>query len=262
MIATLLMQIDKAKADWARLKKQDASLLNVTQEKLRATWTYHSNALEGNTLTLGETIFFLREGLTAEGKPLKDYLEAANHAEAIDYLLDAVRGARPLTPGLLKELNALLLKGIDSTAAMTSAGERIRKPLHPGEYKKVPNHVLTISGTIHHYVEPAHVPAAVEAAFQQYDAAVPSVHPLVAAADLHYEIVRIHPFDDCNGRVARLMMNLSLLRAGWPPSIIPQESRRTYLTALEHADHGQRQPFYTIVATGIRTTFQMYRDSN
>ena len=208
-------------------------------EKIRAEWTYHSNALEGNSLTLGDTVFFLREGLTVEGKPWKDFLEAKNHAEAIDYLMDVIRSERPFTEGLLKELNGLLLRGVESTEAQTSAGQSVRKRVHGGEYKKEPNHVLTLSGKIHYYVAPLQVPGEMERLFRNMASLLgdKNAHPLVVAGTFHWGLTRIHPFDDCNGRVSRLSMNLLLMKAHYPPAVLPMEERRQYLESLEASDN-------------------------
>jgi len=108
-------------------KPLQSALWPTIEEKLRIDWTYDSNAIEGSTLTRGETWFFLREGLTVEGKPFKDFLDARNHAEAIDYLYQVIQDKRPITPGLIKELNALLLLGVTYTEALNAMGERIKK---------------------------------------------------------------------------------------------------------------------------------------
>lgn len=253
----LLRQVDQAKAEWEALRSSEDSLLSAErQQKLRALWTYHSNALEGNTLTLGETIFFLKEGLTAEGRPLQDYVEAKNHAEAIDYLHDVVRGDRPISEGLIKELNALLLKGIEWTQAKSPQGKKVKKALHPGQYKTEPNHVLTLEGTIHSYVEPIHVASEMEALLKEYEQNQ-NRHPVLRAADLHYGLVRIHPFDDCNGRVARLLMNLVLIRATYPPAVIAVENRRVYLAALAQADQGNRRAFHELIGQAVLTTLRV-----
>lgn len=254
----LLNKIDQIKKKWDALHPLEPSLLKIIQEKLRATWTYHSNAIEGNSLTLGETIFYLKEGLTSEGKPLKDYLEVKNHAEAIDYLYDVIKDKRPITEGLIKELNALLLKGTESTPAKTPNGQLVQKKTHPGEYKKEPNHVLTLSGHIHRYVEPIHVPTQMETLLKEYHQSPDKRHPITRAADLHYGLVKIHPFDDCNGRVARLMMNLSLMKDQFPPAVIPIEKRKAYLTALEKADQGELTSFYKIVGESLLATLELY----
>jgi hypothetical protein len=125
----------------------ESDLWSKILEKMRVDWTYHSNAIEGSTLSRGDTLFFLQEGLTVEGKPFKDFLDARNHAEAIDLLFDVVANARPISERLLKEVNALLLNGVLQTPARTPAGQAVSKTVHAGQYKRLPNHVLQQDGT-------------------------------------------------------------------------------------------------------------------
>lgn len=225
-----------AKVDSFKPLQKDQEL--ALQERLRVEWTYNSNALEGNTLTFGETLFFLREGLTSEGRPLKDYLEAKNHAEAIEGLEEVLRGDRSLTESLIKEFHAVLMKGMEFSVAKGADGQMIQKPIHPGRYKLQPNHVLTLSGTIHRYTDPFHVPEEMEKLLSWYKSSQ-HLHPIERATTFHYRFVVIHPFDDGNGRIARILMNLILMKAGYPPCIIQTKHRRQYLQALEDADLGK-----------------------
>jgi Fic family protein len=126
-IEQLQLQIDSQ-------KPLHPTLWATIQEKLRVEWIYNSNAIEGSTLTRGETLFFLREGLTVEGKPFKDFLDARNHAEAIDYLYQVITDERPVSQGLIKEINALLLLGVTHTNAITETAEKLKKPATPGQY--------------------------------------------------------------------------------------------------------------------------------
>ena len=224
------------------------------QEKLRIDWTYNSNAIEGSSLTRGETLFFLKEGLTVEGKPLKDFLDARNHAEAIDWLYETVRDNRPVKPGFLKQMNALLLFGIKDSPAIDESGRKIRKPATPGKYKVLPNHVLKTDGTIHFYTEPIHVPGEMEALCRWINENIDAKHPLLVASIAHYNMVRIHPFDDGNGRGARILMNLVFIRKGYSAAIIKNEDRRKYLSTLNQADDGDIQPLLLFVADSLIET--------
>lgn len=230
------------------------ALWETVQQKLRIDWTYHSNALEGSTLNRGETHFFLTEGLTVEGKPLKDFIDARNHAEAIDFLAEVVRGERAITEGLIKEINALLLAGVRSTPALDQFGRQTEKKATPGQYKSLPNHVLQADGTIHRYVDPAQVAPQMETLVAWIAQALPTRHPVLVAAVAHYNLVRIHPFDDGNGRGARILMNLILMKRGFPPAIVRQERRRAYLEALAQADSGQMLPFLQEIALSLAAT--------
>lgn len=248
-----LAQMDISKENIHILQsKANPNLQQAIQEKLRMTWTYHSNAIEGNTLTLGDTIFFLREGLTVSGKPLKDHLETKNHAEAIDYLYDIVTDNHPIDPFFLRSMNNLLLKGIDHTVAYDQFGKPFKKALAPGEYKKEPNYVVQPDGTIHQYVEPFLVEQEINDMCQWI--AESKYHPVITASIAHYNMVRIHPFQDGNGRCARLLMNLILMKHELTPAIIEVEKRQQYIESLKQADDGDLTPFTEFVADATLKT--------
>lgn len=234
---------------------EDSNLWQTIQFKLKADWTYDSNAIEGSTLDRSETIFFLSEGLTVKGKPLKDFLDAQNHAEAIEVLRDAVANRRPMTPGFMKELNALLLSGVTHTPAMDANGNWVKKRTTPGEYKKQPNSVVTPNGDVHTYVMPEQVPGEMEQLFRWVEEQK-SNHAVFSAALAHYNFVRIHPFDDGNGRGARLLMNLILMNRGYVPAIIRMENRREYISYLDAANNGKLEPFCSFVADSLSDTQQ------
>ncbi|MEQ1616136.1 MAG: Fic family protein [Hyphomicrobiaceae bacterium] len=252
-LAAKLAVIDDQRVAIDRVRLLRADLWPLVLDKIKLQWTTESNAIEGSTLTFGETKFFIEQGLTVEGKPLKDFLDARNHWEAIDLLFDVVAARRPVTPGLLQELNALILRGVEATVARNPGGAMTAKPASPGAYKSQPNHVLQADGTIHRYVEPLQVAAEVEQLCARIEAPH-DLHPVVLAALSHYDFVRIHPFDDGNGRGARILMNLLLLRAGFPPAVVPLSSRRSYYAALADADHGRPLPFITLIADCVHDT--------
>ncbi len=247
-------KIDDLRAEIDTYRPFSIELLVLWQERLRIDWTYNSNAIEGNTLTYGETAFFLREGLTSEGKPLKDYVEAKNHAEAIDYLQEVVKSKRALTESFIKELHGLLLRDIDHTIAKGANGKLIHKPLSAGKYKVRPNHVLTLSGTIHKYAEPMKVLDEMQNLLTWLKESK-KLHPVERAALFHYRFVCIHPFDDGNGRMARLLMNLLLMQASYPPCVVRNIRRREYLQSLEHADStGSTDAFVRLLASELIQT--------
>ena len=242
------------------LKENDDSLWSIIAKKLRVDWTYHSNSIEGSTLTLGETLFFISEGLTVEGKPFKDFLDAKNHVEAIDYLYELISNKRDMTEYVIKEINALLLAGVTYTVAQNSQGEKVKKKLTPGEYKKQPNHVLQPDGTIHWYVDPMNVKDQMEELVNWINTPFNNLHPLLIAAVVHYNLVRIHAFDDGNGRGARLFMNLILLKKGYFPVVIRNEKKRIYLEALAEADKGNLMPFIYFISTELIATYERVID--
>lgn len=256
-ISGLLERADELQKEITAASKGKNHAWHAVHEKLRYSWTYNSNAIEGSTLSEGETIFFLKEGLTVEGKPFRDFLDAKNHHEAIDYLFDIIKGNREISEGLIKEINALLLKGVTSTKAIDQLGRQIDKKATPGEYKVFPNHVLQADGTVHYYVDPVKVRDEMQNLVKWIKESADKIHPVAVSAAAHYDFVRIHPFDDGNGRGARILMNLILIQEGFPPAIIKNEKRREYIQALSEADRGELNPFMRFVAQSLIDTQQM-----
>lgn len=239
---------DQLKNDIDVKRPIEGDLWKTIEDKLLVEWTYNSNAIEGSTLSFGETLFFLKNGLTVEGKPFKDFIDAKNHAEAIDFLYDVINKRRGITTSLVKEFNAFLLSGIKSTPAVDRVGNRIEKKATPGEYKLLPNHVLQSDGLIYEYVDPLQVPSEMEFLCNWINENIDNLHPIIVAAVAHYNMVRIHPFDDGNGRGARILMNLILIEKGFPPTIIKNQSRRKYIEALSEADRGNLNKFIEFIA--------------
>ena len=239
-----------------QLKNNDQSLWLTIAKKLKVDWTYHSNSLEGSTLTLGETLFFLNEGLTVEGKPFRDFLDARNHAEAIDYLYDIISNQRTISEAVIREINALLLSGVTHTTAQNPQGGIVKKVLIAGEYKRQPNHVLQADGTIHRYVDPLNVKDEMEELISWVNQNISLLHPIQVAAIAHYNLVRIHPFDDGNGRGARIFMNLILIKTGFFPVVVRTERKRIYLNALSKADKGDLIPFIQFISEELIQTYE------
>ena len=250
----LLSSIDAQKEDLQKISVYPLDLQERIREKLRVEWIYNSNAIEGSSLTLGQTIFFLQEGLTVEGKPFQDFLDARNHSEAIDYLYAIVRSERPITQTFVKEINALLLSGVSYTKAIDSLGRISKKPATAGQYKQLPNHVMKRDGTIHYYVEPLQVAIQMEELISWLDSHMDQLHPVVLASIAHYNMVRIHPFDDGNGRGARLLMNVLLMKHKYLPAIVEQQKRREYLSALQSSDGGNLGIFIEFIASSLFKT--------
>ena len=251
--------LDRLKADLDILRplapEQEARIL----QKFRLDWNYHSNAIEGNALTLGETRSLLLHGLTAQGKPLRDHLDIRGHNDAVLWLEEIVRDDRPLTENFIREIHEVLLGEPYDTAAQTPDGQPTRKRIVPGRYKTQPNNVLTATGETFYFASPEETPARMTALVDAYRAelAAPTLHPIELAARFHYDFVRIHPFDDGNGRMSRLLMNLILLRHGYPMTVIKNDDRNRYLAALADADAGDFTPFLAFIADNVEASLQL-----
>jgi len=244
-----LEQAVSLKAELDALRPLDAEQEKRIWQKFRFDWNYHSNNIEGNSLTFGETKSLLLHNITAQGKPLKDHIEITGHNEAINALLDLTRGDTPLTESFLRGLHAMILSERYQVDAQTPDGNATKKWVEVGQYKTAPNHVLTVTGEIFRFAEPIEVPSKMRQLMIDANALSrgADVEILLAAARAHYDFVLIHPFDDGNGRMARLLMNLILVKYGFPPAIIKTQEKKKYFSALRQADGGQFDVFVEYV---------------
>ena len=211
------------------LKDLDNDLRDALLIQLRNLWTHTSTAIEGNSLTLGETAFILEEGLTISGKPLKDHEEVVGHARAIDHVYDLIRRESRLTEKDLFDLHK---------AVQTERVLDVYKP--GGAWKVEPNSTVIVSGNdqiIFEYASPRDVPELMQSWLSLFQKTCKEKAPnkeeaLTDYVYLHVSFVRIHPFWDGNGRMARLIANVPIIRAGYPPIILPKERRQEYIEAL------------------------------
>jgi Fic family protein len=252
-----LVDIDNLSEKIIQASELNPELWLTIQQKYRIDWIYNSNAIEGSTLTRGETHHLLMEGRTAEGKPYEDHQDAINHNDAVDLLYGYIKDDAIVTEGMLKEFNSLLLLGVKFTSAKDQFGNEFKKPARPGQYKSLPNHVLKPDGDIHHYVDPLQVTSQMEELVEWLEKKAATVHPVIVAAMAHYHFVRIHPFDDGNGRGARILMNYILVRSGFSPAIVKNEKRSKYLDTLNEANNGNYKEFVGFI---VQTIYETLRD--
>ena len=209
-------EVDKLKEKLDNKRPIPKETLKSLKESINLEWTYNSNGIEGNTLTLRETQVVL-EGITVGGKTIKEHLEAINHEKAIIYLDDLVKDNKPITEWNIKNIHQLILKEIDNENA--------------GRYRK---ENVTIKGATHIPPDYIRIPELMEKLILNYET-WNKYHPIIQAALLHGELVKIHPFVDGNGRTSRLIMNLYLMNQGYNPVIIKKEDRLEYYEALDKA---------------------------
>ena len=234
-------EIDRLKLLLDRQRPMPPAVVANLRESLVLNWTYHSNAIEGNSLSLRETKVVL-EGITIGGKTLREHLEAINHREAIGLVEKAVAQGEPTTEQLIKSIHHLVLRAISDADA--------------GVYRQVQ---VGIGGATHRPPSPTQVPAAMQALAAWCGSEAASLHPVERAARLHADFVKIHPFVDGNGRTSRLLMNLELMKSGFPPAVLPVERRLDYYDALDLAcAQGDYQPFIALVEDVARDAFAPY----
>ena len=210
-------------------------------QKLRLEWNYHSNHIEGNTLTYGETELLLIHGATHGNHTLREYEEMRAHDVGIAHVRELAEDqTRLIGETDIRNLNKIILKEPFWKPARSPDGQPTRKQIIPGEYKTTPNNVITATGELFEFAAPSDVPARMRALVEWLETSLAGEDPPLCPilAKLHHDFVLIHPFDDGNGRVARMLVNYVLMRLGHPPVIVPTERKKDYLNALRLADAG------------------------
>lgn len=177
---------------------------------------YNSNAIEGNTLTLEETALVLKEGITIDKKPLSHHLEAVGHKEAYYYVEEIVQEKQDLSEAIIKNIHSLVLMGASSDK---------------GKYRSVP---VMITGSSHTPSQPFEIPFQMEQLMKEYHTNMKNMHVVERIATFHLTFESIHPFIDGNGRTGRLLMNLDLLSAGYPPISMKFQDTRRYYDSFKH----------------------------
>jgi Fic family protein len=227
----LLTRIEEKKKIIDSKRPLPSSVVNKLREDIRLQHTYHSNAIEGNTLTLQETKLVLEEGMTIGGKSLREHLEATNSAEGFDFIERIARKNQAIGSFIIQQVHEIVVKGI-----LEDAGKyRIKNVRITGAKKTPPDFSKT--------------PVLIEKLIQEIKNS--KKNPVEIAAYLHYKLVEIHPFSDGNGRVARLLTNLYLIQKGYPPIVLKKENRSKYYKYLRSADAGNFSPFTNFIAKAV-----------
>ncbi len=210
-------------------------------EKIRLDWNYNSNRIEGNTLTYRETELLLDQKPVKGSHSERDLKEMKAHDLAVEKVRKlAGDKQRHLTEADIRDLNLIILKEPFWKEAETEDGQVTRKKISPGKYKTQPNHVRTETGEIFKFAIPEEVPAKMEELMEWFKQSIESPPASIATflAQFHHRFILIHPFDDGNGRIVRLLLNYTLIRLGYPPFVIKNKDRKTYFATLQKADKG------------------------
>jgi len=234
--------IDSLKNKLDAQRPLPSSVVKNLQEDLILRWTYHSNAIEGNTLTLLETKVVL-EGITVGGKALREHFEAINHRNAIYYVEDIIKKEEPFSEWQIRNIHQLILKNIDDD----NAGRYRQQNVLISGATNTPQDYTLLNDKMAHFVD-------------WYNSESNQLHPIERAAKVHADFVGIHPFIDGNGRTSRLLMNLELMKAGYPPCVITVENRLAYYEALDQwMAFGKTEAFNQLVADAVLEGFKPYQ---
>lgn len=241
-----LKQITEKKQKLDKFKPFPQELVKNLEDWLKIELTYSSNAIEGNTLSRIETAEVIERGTAAviSGKPLKDQLEAINHAKAVDFikqLAKELKSHQSITERVILDIHKIILNGINDDWA--------------GKYRRTE---VFIRGSNAEFPMPNAIPYAMKE-FISWLEGQQEEHPVKIAADAHFKFVSIHPFIDGNGRTTRLFMNLILLLGGYPMAIIRKEDRIVYLNSFEtERSQHDLSPFYELIFTAVDRSLDIY----
>ena len=238
---TLLKRIEEKKKRLDDIRPLPKDALKKLLEDIRLRHTYHSDAIEGNTLTLQETKLVLEEGVTIGGKSLKDHVEAKNDADAFDLMIKMVHAKKQISQDIIQEIHEIVTKGILKES---------------GKYRTSNIRIAGLKTTLPSYSKIINLMQVYISNIQKL-----KLHPIKKAAFIHYELVRIHPFLDGNGRVSRLITNLYLMKMGYPPIILKKEDRQKYYQVLKRADDGDLSFFANFIAKAVHETLMYYLSS-
>ena len=242
----LYQQLSKLKGYLDEFRPFDDYQLENLREAFDTEYTFQSNKIEGNTLTLRETDLVINKGITISGKSVREHLEAVNHAQAIVLMRELAGRDTDITDRIVRDLHAVVLQAI--------------RPADAGRYRQEP---VRIGGSQHVPPNYAKVPSLMDDMYRWYEANKASLHPVQLAAEMHEKLATIHPFVDGNGRTSRLLMNLILLHNGYPVTVISGErtERQRYYDTLEVAHLSQpadNTTFQRFVAETVRTWLIKY----
>ena len=215
--------------------------LQKLKESLSIEWTYNSNSIEGNTLTLRETQMVLQEGVTISGKSLREHFEAVNHETALNYLYDLVDRNHPISSKDVLSIHALVLRNIQDDFA-----GRIR------------NGGVRIAGANFTPPNAQKVSSLLDQLFEFVELNPLGLNSIEMASVFHHKFVWIHPFFDGNGRTIRLAMNLILMQSGFPPAIILKNDRAKYYASLNSANKGNYQKLILLMSQALERTLNIY----
>lgn len=241
--------INRIDEKWHKLKSHrplSPTIINKLRERFMLEMTYNSNAIEGNNLTYKETYLVINGGITIKGKSLKNHLEAKSHQEALEFIYDLVDFDKhfTLSQNLIRQIQSLVIAPIDKTIA--------------GKYR---SGSVAIAGSSIKLPFATEIPYLMSKTVAWFRKNQNNIHPIELASILHHKLVAIHPFDDGNGRTARLVMNIILLQAGYPLVTILKNDRKKYYQTLSKADNNNLVPFIEFMAQAVERSLNIYLET-
>lgn len=235
-------RIEELKTKLNKYRPLSSEEVRRLREEFLIDFTYNSNAIEGNTLTLQETALILKEGITIDKKPLREHLEAVGHKDAFYYIEELVKNKEKVSESIIKDIHTLVL---------------MDKPQDRGRYRRIP---VTILGAVHEPPQPYIVPKLMEDLIYEYRNDMEGRHIIEKVSLFHLKFEGIHPFIDGNGRTGRLILNLELMKNGFPPINIKFQGRRKYYDCFSdyHLNGGNPSMLTDMVAKYLEEELEKY----
>lgn len=239
----LAERIKRKKAQLDRYRPLPPDTVRRLNDDLRVFLTYHSNAIEGNTLSLRETQMVIEYGMTVHGHALREYLEATNHAEAYSYLITLVEKKSPVTREDILALHSLVMDKI-----LEAKGQFRTAPVFIRGANMTPPPASRVEPLMREWI------AWIDSEGNEYE-------PVMRAAIAHHGFEAVHPFLDGNGRVGRLLLNLMLMREGYPPALLLRDWRVRYIRALDTANTGNYNPLANLIGQATEAGLDLYLEA-
>ena len=233
------MKLEELYNEWKSLFPLSEKQTQLLRKKFTTEYNFNSNHIEGNTLTYGQTELLLLFGKVSGEGDLKDFVDMKASQVGVEMVMEAVRDrSMPLTQNFIRQLHRVLLREDYIVYRELRGGGQTSYTVHAGQYKTRPNSVITRYGDRFEYASPEETPSLMGDLVDWYNAAEQEgkLSPVELAALFHYRYIRIHPFEDGNGRIARLIVNYIMARHGWPMIVIRNRKKAEYLEALHRSD--------------------------
>ncbi|MFH0860753.1 MAG: Fic family protein [Candidatus Altiarchaeota archaeon] len=244
MDKNLYERIISKKKELNALRPLPKTALERLRKQFAIELAYNSNAIEGNSLTLNETRLVIEEGITIKGKPLREHFEALNHQKAFELLEGLVKKKMPVTEDMIRGIHGVVLAGIDDKYA--------------GRYRDINVRIL---GAVKSPPRFEKVRQKMREYVDYLNKNPDKLNIIELASVAHYRLVEIHPFSDGNGRCSRLLMNMYLMRHGYPVTMVLRVDRKKYYDRLKKADKGSIKPFIDFIGRNVERSLDLYLDT-
>jgi Fic family protein len=254
-----LEKVKKLKAELDELRPLNQFVEQRILQKFRLDWNYHSTNLSGNGLSFSDTKALIMHGLTANGRLLKDCIEMKIHNDIVSWIFDIAGENVVISEEFIKQIHEVLLLEPYEIDSLSGDGKTIKKIVGLGKYKETTNHIFNKTKDIIYFATPKETPARMKELIERFEAKrdEAEVNPIILVAEFHHKFLRIQPFDDANGRVARLLTNLILMQYGYPPIVIKTTEKDLYLAALHQADNDNFELFLDFIARNVATSLEI-----